>query len=122
MLGSLAIITFYSGYSVEGKGFLMFYEAFTNTSTAPNVTFSTNIIMSVTPDVYLTYPRDNSNYRNDELSTFVYSPHYSYDNSFTVQAYYVAKSLESGCYDSVTVYRFESVANANGTGWSYVEG
>jgi hypothetical protein len=93
----------------------MFYEAFTNNTTAPNVTLSTNIILSETPDAYLTYPGDNPNYQNNELSTFVYSPDYSYDNSITVQAAYVLNSLETGCLDSVTVYRF------HGSGWSNVE-
>jgi hypothetical protein len=115
MLGSLAIVTFYSDSSVEGKGFLMFYEAFTNTTTEPIASFSTNIILSETPDAYLTYPGDNYNYRNDELSTFVYSPDHSYENSFTVQADCVVNSLENPCYDFVTVYKF------NGSGWSNVD-
>jgi hypothetical protein len=99
----------------------MFYEAFTNTTTAPNVTFSANIILSETPDAYLTYPKDNSNYKNYELSTFVYSPDYSYDNSFTVQADYVLNSLEDPCYDFVTVYRFDLAGNATIRGWNYVD-
>jgi hypothetical protein len=122
MLGSLAIVTFYSDYSVEGKGFLMFYEFYTNSGIVPNVTFSTNIILSETPDAYLSYPGDNSNYRNDELSTFVYSPDYSYDNSFTIQADYFLNSLEEGtCHDFVTVYRFDLFLSGAGRGWRYVD-
>jgi hypothetical protein len=86
-----------------------------NTIIVPYVAFSTNIILSGTPDDNLTYPRDNSNYQNYELSTFVYSPDYSYDNSTTVQADYVLSGLENPCYDFVTVYRFLV------SGWSKLE-
>jgi hypothetical protein len=120
MLGSLAIITLFSNQNNQGKGFLLSYEALM-ASTAPDVDFSTNIILSGAPEINLTYPGDNSYYRNNELSTFVYSPDHSYDNSITVQADYRLNSLEGSCYDFVTVYRFQSVANANGTGWSFVE-
>jgi hypothetical protein len=126
MPGSLAIVTFYSDLIVQGKGFRMFYEAFANTTTEPIVAYSTNIILSETPDAYLTYPGDNSNYSNYELSTFVYSPDYSYDNSISIQADYVVNSLETSCdcCDSVTVYRFDFVFYADGIGrrrWDYVD-
>jgi hypothetical protein len=119
MFGDVAIVTLYSDYSVEGKGFLLSYVADTNLS-APNVRFSTNIILSATPDANLTYPADNSNYRNYELSTFVYSPDYSYISSSTIQADYVLNSLENGCdcCDFVAVYRFTTISD--GRGWSYV--
>jgi hypothetical protein len=120
MIGSLVIVTFSSDYCNQGKGFLMFYEAFTNTTASPNVTLSTNIILSETPDAYLNYPGDNSNYTDFELSTFVYSPDYS-SGPVSIQADYVVNSLESGCYDFVTVYSFQFVVNANGDGWEYVD-
>jgi hypothetical protein len=121
MLGDLAIVTFFSDYSNQGKGFLMFYEAFTNGSSA-TVGFSTNIILSETPSANLTYPGDNSNYSNYELSTFVYSPNFSQRDLYTIQADYVLNSMEGGnCFDFVTVYRFVPVADINGTGWSYVD-
>jgi hypothetical protein len=115
MVGNLAIVTFYSDGSVEGKGFLMSYEVFTNTTTAPDVTSSTNIILSKTPHAYLAHPGDNFNYRDFELSTFVYSPDYSYNASLTIQADYVLNGLENPCYDFVTVYRFLA------SGWSKLE-
>jgi hypothetical protein len=121
MLGNLAIVTLYSDSSVEGKGVLLSYVADTSSS-ASNVGFSTNIILSETPNANLTYPAaDNSNYRNYELSTFVYSPDYSYISSSTLQADYVLNSLEAGCEccDFVAVYRFVTIA-AEGRGWSYV--
>jgi hypothetical protein len=122
MLGSLAIVTFYSDGRVEGKGFLMFYGFYSNTGTVPNVAASTNIILSETPDAYLSYPGDNYNYREFELSTFIYSPDYSYDASFTVQADYRLISLEDPCYDFVTVYRFDIIPNGTGgRGWDYVD-
>jgi hypothetical protein len=120
MTGDVAIVTLYSDYSIEGKGFLLSYVADTNLS-APNVRFSTNIILSETPDANLTYPAgDTSNYQNYELSTFVYSPDYSYLYS-TIRADYVLNSLESGCdcCDFVAVYRFVYITD--GIGWSYVD-
>jgi hypothetical protein len=119
MFGDVAIVTLYSDYSVEGKGFLLSYVADTSSS-ASNVGFSTNIILSETPDASLTYPGDNSNYRNYELSTFVYSPDYSYISFSTLQADYVLNSLENGCdcCDFVAVYRFTTITD--GRGWSYV--
>jgi hypothetical protein len=121
MTGDVAIVTLYSDFSVEGKGFLLSYVADTNLS-APNVRFSTNIILSETPDANLTYPGDTSNYQNYELSTFVYSPNYTHISS-TIQADYVLDGLENGCdcCDFVAVYRFTTIAAAEGRGWSYME-
>jgi hypothetical protein len=120
MLGDLAIVTFFSDYSNQGKGFLMFYEA---SGSDPTVGFSTNVILSETPDASLTYPDSGDNlYRNYELSTFVYSPNFTQRDLYTIQADYVLNSMEGGnCFDFVTVYRFEPVADINGTGWSYVD-
>jgi hypothetical protein len=116
MLGSLAIVTFFSDYSIEGKGFLMFYEVLTTSS---NLALSTIIILSETPDVNLTHPGDNSNYQNNELSTFVYSPDYSHENLISVHADYAVNSLDGPCFDFVRVYKFDLVLN--GTGWRNVD-
>jgi hypothetical protein len=120
MSGSLAIVIFYSDFSVHGKGFLMSYEAFTATE-GPKVDFSTNIILSESPDANINYPGNNSNYQNNDLSTFIYSPDYSYDSSSTVEAVYMENRLERPCSDFVTVYRFDPVLNGTGRGWSIVE-
>jgi hypothetical protein len=122
MTGNVAIVTLYSDFSRDGKGFLLSYVADTNSS-APNVAFSTNIILSATPDANLTYPADNSNYQNYELSTFVYSPDYSYNSSSILQADYFLNSLGNGgcdCCDFVAVYRFVTVTD-EGRGWSYMD-
>jgi hypothetical protein len=121
MPGSLAIVIFYSDFSVHGKGFLMSYEAFTATE-GPKVDFSPNIILSASPDANIKYPGNNSNYQNNDLSTFIYSPDHSYDTRSIVQADYILNGFETGCCcDFVTVYRFEPIFNANGAGWSILE-
>jgi hypothetical protein len=124
MIGDVAIVTLYSDYSRDGKGFLLSYVADTNSSAPSNVGFSTNIILSETPDASLTYPGDNSNYKNYELSTFVYSPDYSYTSSSTIQADYFLNSLGNGgcdCCDFVAVYRFTTLPEAGGRAWSYMD-
>jgi hypothetical protein len=123
VFGDLAIVTFYSDSSVQGKGFLMSYEALFTNGSASRIDFSTNMILSETPEDYFSYPGPGeSYYKNNELSTFVYSPEYSYDPSFTTQAYYRMQALGPGgiCFDFVTVYRFQPVVNATGRGWSFV--
>jgi hypothetical protein len=113
MVGEVAVVTFYSDWTVQGQGFFMLYEAISN-STSNSTNISRDLILSDYPTANLVHPAEGF-YHNNELSVFIYSPNYYYEETSTIKAEYFLNGFENGCEccDSAYVYTFTEGRDAS---------
>jgi len=98
--GNVAIVIFYTNGDTVTTGFRMNY-----TSRVRSTNHGSHVIASSRPSQIVTHPESGS-YTNEEMSTFVYSPAFSYNANANVQSTFTVRGMEA-CCDFVYAYSFD---------------
>jgi len=97
----VAVLLFYTDYDRgDLKGFRINYKV---SMVGSNHT-TRNVIASSTPSQIVNYP-ESGLYTNNELSTLVYSPGFSFNPSVNVRSTFTVRGMEN-CCDYVYAYSF----------------
>jgi len=103
------VVIFYSNELNVRTGFRLNYTATTGSTSRPG----RQVILSNTPSQNVTHPT-SGHYANYELSTFVYSPNFSYNPNANVRTTFTVKGMESG-HDFVFAYSLNIIGTAQPT-------
>jgi len=106
----VAIVVFFTNGDTVSTGFQMNYTAYVD-----GTSHGRHVIASDVPSEIVNHPESGS-YTNDEMSTFIYSPGFSFNPSVNVRSTINARGLEANDY----VYGYSlDLSDTNIPWWNY---